>query len=108
MPYSSLLVRFASSSSGLHLIYTAPAGYVTVVRDISVANTSGSSEAYSLYASGNPGPTSAFILINGSLANDAVDQWEGRQVLNAGDTLTLSIGGADFTCLISGYLLSSP
>lgn len=103
--YSTQLAAGEYSSTGLHTLFTAAADVTTVVRDISVSNTSGASAAYSIYVATGSGSQLGYVLLELALANDAVEHWEGRQVMQSGQELVISLGGAPFYVLVSGYEL---
>lgn len=87
--------------------YTVPDGFVAVIRDIVVYNETGDTDTFNAVAI-VPGPLS---LIAWSFADQTVytsAQWQGRQVLNAGDVLYFYAGHYPWHVLASGYLLSSP
>lgn len=106
MPYSAQL--FAGSlAAGVTPIYTVPAGYTAVVRDI---------EALNLFSGANvlafittvPGP------LNVQWTNDTIAafgetlRWEGRVVMNPGDVLSAEVTQDTISLIVSGYLFSGP
>lgn len=88
-------------------VFTVPAQYVAVIRDVEVY--AGTVSAVEVSANLKvPGPLIlAFYVVNG-LEPGTWAQWTGRVVANAGETLTLgaTVDGPIVTA--SGYLLSSP
>jgi hypothetical protein len=89
--------------SGYGRLYTVPIGHVAVVRSITVVSAA-------------PGTSDAQVVANGlwylwrvdPLAAGVTAYWNGRHVLNAGDTLQTYIGGGAGHWTISGYLLTLP
>lgn len=88
-------------------LYTVPAGKVAVVRDISVSNVTttdaGQLLIYVLLDAGN-----ADLFRVASVPSHGFVQWQGRQVLNAGETLALYETNTTIRAMVSGYLLSAP
>lgn len=83
--------------------FTVPAGYTCVVRDLDAFVASGGSGA-GLFLIGAGGQTMAAYNSIGSAF--AVFAWRGRQVLEAGETVTVTTTGpCDVT--VSGYLLEA-
>ena|ERR1700752_1890303 len=88
--------------------YTVPDGYLAVVRDVSAAMTNQLGQgggSFQVFIHGNciitwPMPPDFF----GSF------QWQGRQVVNAAETIsyTAQVAGAQAAIAISGYLLKLP
>lgn len=105
MPYSTRLAVTFLTSSSITSFFTAPAGYVTVLRDLQVGQEEGGPGDFSLYAVGNPGSTNALIVTYPALTSTQTGQWQGRLVLNAGDELAGSVSAGGFTVWASGYLL---
>lgn len=106
MPYST---RFYAGNiaTGSPVLYTVPAGYVAVLRDGRFyASVSGDVE-FAIEAS-IPGPLNVIILFNNSFAPGATMSFEGRVVLNAGDSLVGVTTGDYVIAILSGYLLSAP
>lgn len=85
------------------LVYTAPAGHTVVLKDITIFNNS-ADPALTLVSVHGPG-AAANVYTNTSLPAAGVAEWQGHQVLNAGDTLTAVGTSGGVQCLISGYLL---
>lgn len=92
-----------SLGTGTTATYTVPTGYVAVIRDISAtATTTGSTNA-EVFVNG------AFTIWNsGPITNGSTLVWSGRQVLNAGDVLSVHAVGATTQFMVSGYLLTLP
>ena len=106
MALYSTQALFHNPGSGAHnTTYTVPAGHVFVVRDISAA----CDVASSIYVyCGDGGPANANLIYGPATPVGAILHWEGRVVLNAGQTITVEQDGGQFTAIVSGYLLTSP
>ena len=106
MPYSS---RFAAATVGgsSDVLYTVPAQYVAVIRDVEVWNQGGTSDSLDTFVN-VPGPLSLILVRFSDIAAGQTAQWKGRVVMNAGDTFSTYSGGNDWGILVSGYLLSAP
>lgn len=86
--------------------FTVPAGSTAVIRDIGVWNDTGSASevAVGVSVSGSP---YAYITVVPSLANLTFFEWQGRQVLDAGNELYLFDASEGCLFMISGYLLDA-
>lgn len=106
VPYST---RFAAAELGSETttLYTVPAQYVAVVRDVELYGNVGSDAEVALEVT-VPGPLTIIWFVVNPLAPGAWVHWEGRVVLNAGDDLiaVTTVNGVHVT--VSGYLLSAP
>lgn len=86
--------------------FEVPAGYIGIVRDADVYQGATISPN-SLYMQGSLGQT--IFKWDGGLGQDVNSGWRGRQVLNAGERVTMHIvGGFSWDYSISGYLLLAP
>lgn len=87
-------------------VYTVPAGYVLVLRDIDAyANVTLASRE--IHVLGSAGQTIWWHAWNSTSNAQETAQWRGRQVLIAGETLTFTTSDLiDITA--SGYLLATP
>lgn len=96
-------VRFGAgneSAAGSGLAYTAPTGFVTVVRCLSLVTFAGTTFG-AVYLTGA-------VSYLGGLTGGAdleIATINMRQVLNAGDTLTWQFQGGGGTWMVSGYQL---
>lgn len=89
------------------MLYTVPAGYVAVVRDIEAWNFGG--ETDQLFTTANvPGPLAVAVWVTPEVAPNEWAQWKGRAVFNAGDILQAQASSSSWSLFISGYLLSAP
>lgn len=94
---------FAEHGLNGTVTYTVPAGFKAVLRDLDAYNGGGVIST-SVFLEGNNGQS---IWSDSSSAQAKVSQWRGRQVIEPGETITLTTTGAwDIT--VSGYLLSLP
>lgn len=84
-------------------VYTTPAGYTTIVRDIEVYNQSVNS--YSIYFYTNVSGSNLVFAGDTGLAADGFYQWKGRVVLPATFSLLIFGGGATIHVTMSGYQL---
>lgn len=87
-------------------VYTVPAGYVAVVRDIEVISGSGASDVL-VFECVSPGPLHVVIWVLYSTGANVWGQWRGRVVLVSGDAISALAPADGSTYLISGYLLSA-
>jgi hypothetical protein len=93
--------------SSAPVLYTVPADYVAVLRDVSVRNQTGSTSLIQIGAT-VPGPLNVVVAqFDSVIANDVVS-WQGRAVFNAGDELWLYNSEGQAQAIASGYLLSVP
>lgn len=106
MPYSS---RFAFGSADSSLIdwFTAPTGFVAVLRDLEVSNSAAGTDSLDVILM-VPGPLSEVVVRFTDVASSATAQWQGRVVMNAGDVLQTFAGANTWGFCASGYLLSAP
>lgn len=94
-----------SLPAGLQVLYTVPSGNVFVVRSLYFyGNTSGPAQfSVGVYSPG----ASALLVFANPLAAGATATWEGRAVMNAGQTLQSNSSLAGVELIASGYLLSA-
>jgi hypothetical protein len=100
--YSTRFLAIAISSSPG--IYTVPAGYVAVVRDIDAWSSGGILVNWRVSLSGDP----AFA--GGQFTIEALDQfqaWRGRVVVPAGESIQ-AIADGPRGLVVGGYLLTLP
>lgn len=86
------------------LLYTVPTTYRTEVTDIDVCNTTSGSLSFSLHLvpSGGSVLASNMLFPAVSIPANTMVQWNGRQVMNAGDFIQGIGSGAGLTVNISG------
>lgn len=105
--YSTQIAASRTDGTSSLALYTVPAGYVAVLRDVALTATSTTDLGpVTLYIV--TGTQSVTVFGLASLGGRETHQWTGRQVLNAGDVLRATAGGALTDWLVSGYLLSAP
>lgn len=107
--YTVILVENGSVPAGDNVYYTAPSGYLTVVRDICAINLSGftaPAKTLDVYVA----PAGAYIVSwrYPILVYDRSYHWEGRQAMTAGETLHINAGEALWSVRITGYHLTLP
>jgi len=88
------------------ILYTVPAGYIAVLRSIAAYNNTGTAQSV-LLSPGVSGSSEGAFAKDDSLASGDVFQWEGRQVLNAGEQLIVAFPNATVAVMASGYLLEA-
>lgn len=105
--YSTLFIRGQVSYPST-LTYTVAAGFVAVVRDIQLWN--GGTAGVGLF--GCEVYDDALSVLFGVFAPVPTPgnpyDWEGRAVMNAGETLTVYPLDANWRVRVSGYLLTLP
>jgi hypothetical protein len=106
MPYSTNFFTGELTVSGT-VLYTVPASYTAVLRDIEIYNGSGATPLFNIQGV-VPGPLNGIIFLSGSFPLSEWVQWKGRVVLPAGSEITGYASAFPFYLLLSGYLLSSP
>jgi hypothetical protein len=84
--------------------YTCPAGFVTTLKTMDVANTSASSVAVTVHLvpSGAAAADANALIADMILVPGAALQWTGTQVLEAGDFLSVIADAAGATITVSG------
>lgn len=98
------LGQSAITTGGGTLIYTVPTGYKAIIQNIDVCNTTSGSltPAIHLVAVGGSASTSNMLFPNPSMDAYTMVQWQGNQVLNAGDFIQGIGSGSGITVNISG------
>lgn len=95
---------FALHGANGTFVYIVPAGRTAVVRDVDFYNGGGLSPAY-YFLQGSAGQAIDYFQSPDLVAH--THQWRGRQVYNAGESITVqSSQPSDIT--VSGYLLVNP
>lgn len=96
-------VRFAegvASSGSSPSVYTVPSGYAAVLRDISLAQTSGTPGLMAVALDGGP----ACFTVSAPALYVTLHE-EGRWVFNPGDVIIVDAIAGDTNYFLSGYLL---
>ncbi len=101
--YSTQFLTWSNPTSGV--LYTVPAGYVAVVRDMDVW-WDGETDEGSLIASIHNVCT--FMVFYGAPSVASAFQWRGRVVINPGEKLELFPSVGNWSGVACGYLLSLP
>lgn len=106
MPYST---RFYSNTfdTGSPVLYTVPADYVAVIRDMRLYAATGSTAEVAIEII-NPGPATTIIFFNNDVAPGDYIEWQGRVVADAGAEIIGVTTESGITAHISGYLLAAP
>jgi len=99
-------VRFgqAALTTSAATLYTTPALTRALVKEISVVNTTGAAATFDVYlvpSGGTAGTTNA-LFYQQPLAAKATLQWNGLQVLNAGQTIQVKASVSGLTVVSSG------
>lgn len=98
-------VRFGvvnTSAGGTVVVYTVPAGYVAVLRDVDAYFPSGLGPQLFLQDGSVP---ISFALLAPTAVPGSV-QWHGRQVFTAGEEIAVNLTATPIRALLSGYLLT--
>jgi hypothetical protein len=100
--YSTRLAAGTQSSGSSSSVYTVPSGATVVLRDISLAQTSGTPGLMAVALSGGP----ACFTVEAS-ALYVTEHEEGRWIFNAGDNIIVDAVSGDTNYFLSGYVLLS-
>jgi hypothetical protein len=91
-------------TTGVTTLYTVPASTRTLLKEFSVANTTGTPinvRVFLVPSAGVAGTGNAFLYDVSVPANNAL-QYNGIQVMNAGDTIQVQAASAGLTITASG------
>lgn len=94
----------AAIGLGVTTLYTVPASTRTLLKEFSIANTTGAAinaRVFLVPAAGAPGTGNAFLYDVAVPANNAL-QYNGVQVMNAGETIQVQASAAGLTITASG------
>lgn len=94
----------AAITTGVTTLYTVPANTRTLVKEISIANTTGADidvRVFFVPAAGTAGTGNAFLYDVPVLTANAL-QYNGVQVLNAGDSIQIQAAATGLTIHASG------
>lgn len=94
-----------TAESELSTLYTVPAGYVAVVRDVEYFAAGEAIDGIYLVVS-VPGPLAAVFAWVGNLEENTGAQWQGRVVVPAAGFVEVGGYGTSLLLAMSGYLLS--
>ena len=94
----------AAITTGVTTLYTVPASTRTLLKEFSIANTTGAAinvRVFLVPSAGAAGPGNAFLYDVPVPANNTL-QYNGIEVLNAGDTIQVQAASAGLTIIASG------
>ena len=94
----------AAITTGVTTLYTVPASTRALLKEFSIANTTGAAinvRVFLVPSGGTAGTTNAFLYDVSVPANNAL-QYNGIEVLNAGDTIEIQAASAGLTIIASG------
>jgi len=94
----------AAITTGVTTLYTVPANTRTLLKEFSIANTTGAAinvRVFLVPVAGTAGTGNAF-LYDVPVPNADALQYNGIEVLNAGDTIQVQAASAGLTIIASG------
>ena len=94
----------AAITTGVTTLYTVPASTRTLLKEFSIANTTGAAinvRVFLVPSAGAAGTGNAFLYDVAVPANNAL-QYNGVQVMNAGETIQVQAASAGLTITASG------
>lgn len=94
----------AAITTGVTTLYTVPASTRTLLKEFSIANATGAvinARVFLVPSAGAAGTGNAFLYDVPVPANNAL-QYNGLQVMNAGDTIQVQAASAGLTITASG------
>lgn len=94
----------AAITTGVTTLYTVPASTRTLLKEFSIANTTGAPinvRVFLVPAAGTAGTSNAF-LYDVPVPNANALQYNGIEVLNAGDSIQIQAASAGLTIIASG------
>lgn len=100
--YSTLFGSGFQVGAGSGTFYTVPAASVAIVRSVQLDDVGHTAQNFIIADGGNLSIAHAEIA-----AAPWFYDWEGRSVLDAGETLQWLSDGGDWTWRVSGYLLNA-
>jgi hypothetical protein len=101
---NSISLGRGSMDTSYTTIYTVPKENTVLVATIDICNTSSSLQTVYVSfvpAGGTAGPSNALLYGFAIAANDTF-QWNGEQILEAGDTIQCYASATDCTIMVSG------
>lgn len=99
--YSVRLAAGSLAPGAVTLVYTCPVGRVAIVRDITVMPSGPPPSNAAIFLTG----VANVFRVDGGVQNNT-QQWKGRFVLTAGESLSMLTTGQTFQFVLSGYELS--
>jgi hypothetical protein len=94
----------AAITVGVTTLYTVPASTRTLLKEFSIANTTAASinvRVFLVPSAGAAGTANAF-LYDVAVPNNNALQYDGIQIMNAGDTIQIQAASAGLTITASG------
>jgi hypothetical protein len=94
----------AAITTGVTTLYTVPASTRTFLKEFSIANTTAAAinvRVFLVPSAGSAGTSNAFIYDIAVPANNAL-QYDGVQIMNAGDTIQIQAAAVGLTITASG------
>jgi hypothetical protein len=94
----------AAITTGVTTLYTVPASTRTLLKEFSIANTTAAAinvRVFLVPSAGTAGTSNAF-LYDVSIPGNNTIQYNGIEVLNAGDTIQIQAASAGLTIIASG------
>ena len=91
-------------TTGVTTLYTVPASTRTLLKEFSIANTTAAAinvRVFLVPSAGSAGTSNAFLYDVSIPANNTI-QYNGIEVLNAGDTIQIQAASAGLTIIASG------
>lgn len=93
----------AEVTVGVTTIYTVPVGSTAILRDLELFNASSATQTFTLYLV-QPGLGGIPAIVINSIGAALGEQWQGRVVMNGGDSLQTGTGASSQYMVLSGYL----
>ena len=94
----------AAITTGVTTLYTVPASTRTFLKEFRIANTTAAAinvRVFLVPSAGSAGTSNAFIYDIAVPANNAL-QYDGVQIMNAGDTIQIQAAAVGLTITASG------
>jgi hypothetical protein len=94
----------AAITTGVTTLYTVPASTRTLLKEFSIANTTAAAinvRVFLVPSAGSAGTSNAFLYDVSIPANNTI-QYNGIEVMNAGDTIQIQAASAGLTIIASG------
>jgi hypothetical protein len=94
----------AAITTSVTTLYTVPASTRTLLKEFSIANTTAAAinvRVFLVPSAGSAGTSNAFLYDVSIPANNTI-QYNGIEVLNAGDTIQIQAASAGLTIIASG------
>lgn len=92
------------SATGYTTVYTVPTGFVLLLKNILISQTSGQASTFN-FNFVSSGATVNIVWFAATTASDGTYNWSGWTVLNAGDALRINVGTPTVAYWVSGAVL---